>query len=207
MFVVIAKNASTTLKRLVYSLDHPAAEPITDTEKVHECFGYSYDGEVRIPLTDGEKYGTSVYIKFAVYRNPVERFLSVYYDKVSPQRSSQNVARRYFSDCGVIGSNLDTFIEFTERELKKDSSLLQDEHLRRQSAFYHPSNVDYIVPIEVLNTFLHERLGINIREYSNRSSRSEHSILTVTQKDQIKALYKDDYDLLMAGNVYQPRLT
>ena len=37
MFVVIAKNATTTLKRLVHSLDHPGDNPIQDTEKVRSA--------------------------------------------------------------------------------------------------------------------------------------------------------------------------
>jgi hypothetical protein len=205
MFVVIAKNASTTLKRLVYALDHPEAVPLADTEEVHEYFGYSFDSEVRIPLADGKNYHSSKYLKFAVYRNPIDRFLSVYYDKVSPQRSSQTVVRTYFSKCHIIDSDLDTFIKFTEKELKKDNTLLQDEHLRRQASFYNPSSVDYIVPIEGLDTFLIERLGIKKRGYLNRSVRAKHSTVTVKQKGLLESLYKEDYDLLKAGNIYQPR--
>ena len=206
MFVVIAKNASTTLKRLVHSLDYPEHEPISDTEEIHEFFGYSYDNKVRMPLTESSKYRSSRYIKFAVYRDPVERFLSVYCDKVSPLRSPGKPVRKYFSVSGIIDADIDTFLDFTGVELKKDNSLLQDEHLRRQSSFYEPSSVDFIVPLERLNSFLIEHLDINTSGYFNKSSRTVSVNLTGKQKVILESLYKDDYELLKAINIYKPSL-
>jgi hypothetical protein len=206
MFVVIAKNASTTLKRLVHSLDYPEHKSISDTEEIHEFFGYSYDNKLRVPLTESNIYHSSRYTRFAVYRDPVERFLSVYYDKVSPLRSSGKPVRKYFSASGIIDADIDTFLDFTEMELQKENSLLQDEHLRRQSSFYEPSNVDFIVPLEELNTFLIEHLDINTSGYFNKSSRSASTRITEKQKEILELLYKDDYELLKAMNVYYPRL-
>ena len=55
MFVVIAKNASTSLKRLVHSLDYLEHEALIDTEAIHEFFGYSFENHARIPLTTVHK--------------------------------------------------------------------------------------------------------------------------------------------------------
>jgi hypothetical protein len=206
MFVVIAKNASTTLKRLIYSLDYPDAGPISDTEETHEYFGYSYDNKVRIPLTESSKYSSSRYLRFAIYRDPVERFLSVYYDKVSPLRSPGKPVRKYFAENGVINADIDKFLAFTERELQKENWLLQDEHLRCQSSFYEPSSVDFIVPLERLNSFLNEHLGIKGSRYFNKSSYSASTSLHVKQKEILEYLYRDDYELVKAMNIYQPAL-
>ena len=202
MFVVIAKNASTTLKRLVHSLDYPEHEPLTGTEAIHEFFGYSFDNQARVPLTASSKSCASGYTTFAVYRDPVERFLSIYYDKVSPTRSPDKSLRGYFSTNGLIDADMETFIRFTEQELQKDSPLLQDEHLRRQSSFYDPSSVDLIVPLEKLDSFLIEHLNIDTGRHFNKSGHT--TTLPRKQRDMLITLYKDDYKLLDAENLYCP---
>ena len=202
MFVVIAKNASTSLKRLVHSLDYPGQEPLFDTEAIHEFFGYSLDGKTRIPLISNERPATHEYTRFAVYRDPVERFLSVYNDKVSPARSAGKAVRKYFASCGVIDSDIDTFLCFTENELQKSDPLLQDEHLRPQSSFYEPENVDWVVPIESLDSFLMKHLDIDTGSRYNKSGQTTH--LTEAQLNILNTLYKDDYDILKAENFYKP---
>jgi hypothetical protein len=202
MFVVIAKNASTTLKRLVYEVDYPDRGPIKDTEGIHEFFGYSKCGKSRVPLVDGSKYHASGYLRFAVYRDPVERFLSVYYDKVSPLREKNKPVRKYFALSNVIGVSIDTFIDFTEKELAKEDPMDQDEHLRCQSACYEPSSVDFIVPIEQLDLFLLDELGIETKGAFNRSKSGAVTKLNQLQKGRVESLYAKDYTLLNAKNCY-----
>lgn len=205
MFVVIAKNASTTLKRLVYEFDYPGMDPITDTEEIHEFFGYSQCGKSRAPLVDGPKYHALGYLRFAVYRDPVERFLSVYYDKVSPRRDKSKTVRKYFSFRSVIDVDIDTFIDFAQEELAKEVPLYQDEHLRRQTAFYEPSCVDFIVPIEWLDLFLFEELGIGTRGAFNKSKNDAVTKLNALQKSRVESIYDQDYVLLQAKNAYLPK--
>lgn len=202
MFVVIAKNASTSLKRLVHSLDYPGQEPLSETEAIHEFFGYSFDGKTRIPLTSTEPPEAAECTRFAVYRDPVERFLSVYNDKASPERLAGKAVRKYFASCGVIDSDIDTFLHFTESELQKSDPLLQDEHLRLQSSFYEPGNVDWIVPIEGLDSFLMKHLDIDTGRRYNKSGQTTQ--LTESQRNILNVLYKNDYDIRNAVNFYKP---
>lgn len=204
MFVVIAKNASTTLKRLVYELDYPGMDPITDTEEIHDFFGYSQHGKSRVSLVDGPRYHALGYLRFAVYRDPLERFLSVYYDKVSPRRDKSKPVRKYFSLSSVIDVDIDTFIDFAQEELVKEDPLHQDEHLRRQSAFYEPSSVDFIVPIEGLDLFLFEELGIRTRGAFNKSKSNMTTKLNALQRSRVESIYAQDYVLLQAKNAYLP---
>ena len=77
-----------------------------------------------MPLTESTISHSARYTRFAVYRDPVERFLSVYYDKVSPLRSPGKPVRKDFSASGIIDADIDTFLDFTEMELQKENSLL-----------------------------------------------------------------------------------
>jgi len=203
MFVVIAKNASTSLKRMVHMLDYPEQERLSETEDIHRFFGYSIDGKARIPLTSATQPATSEYTRFAIYRDPVERFLSVYNDKVSPTRSPGKAFRQYFAAHGVIDSDINTFLQFTERELQKSDPLLQDEHLRPQSFFYDPRILDWVVPIDYLDAFLMEQLNIDT---GRRFNKSGHALsLTRKQTDKLTSIYKDDFDILNAANLYHPQ--
>jgi hypothetical protein len=198
---VIAKNASTTLKQLVYSLDYPDRKPPADTDAIHDAFGYRLDNKTRISLKDASQPSFADYTKFAVFREPADRLLSVYYDKVSPNRAPGKPVRKYFFQQEILDSDIDAFLSFTERELGKPDSLQQDEHLRRQASFYSASSVDHIVPLRLLHSFLDQHLGLGVEIFSNTSARPP-VFLTKHQEGVIKALYHTDYKLLECANVY-----
>lgn len=88
-------------------------------------------------------------IKFAVWRDPVERLVSCYKFFCLEKEN-----RYYFRYLDLYGDNsFDRFMEFVRFELGKTNPLYQDEHIRRQSDYYSPEDVDYIVPIKFLNRF------------------------------------------------------
>ena len=106
----------------------------------------------------------------------------------------------------MIDADIDTFLKFTRVELKKNDVLLQDEHLRRQSSFYKPVNVDFIVPLESLDSFLTEHLSVNTSGYFNRSIPAKASRVSEKQQYELELLYREDYELLKSMNIYSPGL-
>ena len=75
-FVAIAKNAVTYLKSLaIYA---KTGTVVSDKEEIHEVVGYSSMNGYLYPVKqlDGE-WGNGI-MKFAVWRDPVERLVSCY---------------------------------------------------------------------------------------------------------------------------------
>ena len=79
---------------------------------------------------------------------------------------------------------------------------MQDEHLRPQSFFYEPEDVDWVVPLENLDSFLMKHLDIDTGYRYNKSIQITY--LTESQRNMIKTLYRSDYEILNAENLYRP---
>ena len=90
MFAFVAKKAPTSLKRPVYTFDSPGRERLSNTEEIHEFVNYSFVGKTHMPLTDADQTCNAEYAKFAVYRDSVERFILISYEKDGPERSPDN---------------------------------------------------------------------------------------------------------------------
>ena len=189
MFVAIAKNALTTLKHLVLLYDYDLELGERDTN-LHEILGYAMDGYSRISITDAKNSRYSNYVKFAVYRDPVERFLSLYVNKIMPESRSRHPQ---FVSAGIDGADLGKFIDFSRRELHKPV-LLQDEHLRPQSQHYSSSDVDHIIDLKNLDAFLENTLNVPTQTPMNES-RPEKPFITDAERREIKCLYQGDYKL------------
>ena len=90
-FVAIAKNAVTYLKSLaIYA---KTGTVVSDKEEIHEVVGYSSMNGYLYPVKqlDGE-WGNGI-MKFAVWRDPVERLVSCYKNFCLEYHHQQ---RRYF---------------------------------------------------------------------------------------------------------------
>jgi hypothetical protein len=133
-------------------------------------------------------------MKFVVYRDPVERFISVYKFFILGRKHY-----RYFKYAGLYHDNsFERFIEFAEFELKKGSPIYQDKHIRRQVDCYHPSEVDYIVSLEKLNQFLREQnIPIGPPIGSRKINETNINFASPSQKllDKVKDLYREDYKI------------
>jgi len=197
LFICLSKNGVTSLKKLVAKLDDDE-EP--KDLAIHDHFGFKNDGEKRLRIQDINKESFDSFIKFAVYRDPVKRLVSLYSDKISPFRNKENIDRRYFESVDLLDAKFSSFFSFVKRELKKEPAF-QDEHIRRQSSNYRPEDVDYIVPIKHLNGFMKDVVKIQMPRKENKSNPTEIPKRFVSK---IKKLYQDDYKILDAPNVYTP---
>lgn len=135
-------------------------------------------------------------LKFAVYRDPVERFISSYKHIILESPKDQK-SHRYFNYLDLYNDNsFERFVEFAEFELQKGDVEFQDQHIRRQSDYYKPEYVDYIVPLEKLNLFLSEKgIPTASSEKVNATSSSTPKGITQDLIDKIRTLYRADYDI------------
>lgn len=188
-FLNISKNAITSLKSLV--LQERGLKGL-EHQTIHRMIGHNPNQYNIEPykISMKEKERGKRYIKFAVMRDPVSRFISTYklfWMDNFPHAYFDSIKTHYGID------NLDKFIVWAkEYELKKPV-LQQDEHLRLQSSWLKEINyLDYIVPIEFLDNFVKNILKISDFKRENVTKHNLH--LTEGQVQEIKEIYKTDYD-------------
>jgi len=199
LVVRISANASTTLDSYVCSQDYPS----THVKNPRAFIGHALDVGNRISKKSALNKPFDSFIKFAVYRDPLERFHSVYKDKIL--KSEKGWRQQYFRKCGINGVGLDEFIDFSERELTKPV-LDQDQHIRKQSSYYTPDEVDYIVNIQDLTSFFSEVLNLPLAKQLNIIKPLQLDV-THEQAVRIRGLYKQDYKLLNnPTKIYNPAL-
>ncbi|MCL2651250.1 MAG: sulfotransferase family protein [Candidatus Azobacteroides sp.] len=188
-FVVIPKNGITFLKKLaIYFKTDEIIENSND--EVHKFMGYR-NSQYLVPASQMSQYEkeNGRMLKFAVWRDPVERFISCY--KYFCLERSYHL---YFHFLDLYQNSFEYYMKFVELELSKNNPLYQDDHLRRQSDFYKPDEVDYIVPIHKLNQFLTEKEIPLIEEKANATSVKFELDLSKWE-EKIKELYQADYNI------------
>jgi len=189
MFVAIAKNGITSLKSMVLQYDYNLE--VSGNENIlHDLIGYGLDGYTRISVQESGSPRYRDYLKFAVYRDPLDRFLSLYSNKIAKGRSSN---QRYYLSQGVIGASLTKFCQFAEQELRKPA-IHQDEHIRRQCDYYSPRDVDYVVHLDNLDSFLAAKLNLHSETWLNRSGRHKY-VPSITEMNMISRMYETDAHL------------
>lgn len=188
-FVIIAKNASSHLRNiLAYSL----YDFYPNQNGAHSLVGYDEASPYLCPVSkmqeNEEEFGKIR--KFAVWRDPVERLVSCY-----KHFCLEKANRFYFQYLDLYNDNsFDRFMEFVRFELSKSNPVYQDEHIRRQSDYYRPEDVDYIVPIYKLNQFLEEH-GVPVLKKSANETSVKFQLTDLNHINEIKELYKADYEI------------
>ncbi len=175
--VCISRNACTSLKKLTLAGIGIQKER---KEDIHNAVGYSSQSSLLKAISTGRPENL---FSFAVWRDPLDRFLSTY---------RHFALEKHPGRLNRLPPNIDAWITAAEEELRKPI-LEQDEHLRRQSDYYTPSDVDAIVALEDLNPWLLSRGGGNL-EFQNRSS-VDPPALSEEQESRIRTLYAHDWDI------------
>lgn len=188
MFLGIAKNGSTTLKHIMYREEFGTDTQGTPVE-IHRFWGWKPCADRVVEASNKKELEAySGYTRFAIYRDPVSRFLSAYHNMVLYAK----VPHEYYVENRLEGMGLDHFIDVTATILKMNNPLHIDEHLRPQAWQYCPEDVDYIVPIESMSDFLESRFGIQPGPVHNKTSLPRISA-TGQQLDRIREIYACDY--------------
>lgn len=189
-FVAISKNAVAFLKRIaVYT---KTGKVLTSEDDVHNTVGFNENKGYLIPVLHMQTFEKKdgPVIKFAVWRDPVERLLSTY-----KFFCLEKEFRRYWQFLDLYNDNgFERFMEFVEFELGKTNVVYQDEHIRRQADYYNMDDVDYIVPIEKLNSFLREHSVLVFDQKSNATT-TQFNLPHSGWIKRIKRLYWKDYDI------------
>lgn len=190
-FVVISKNAVTTLKNIaIYNKFGFVPE---EEMYSHSIIGYSEESDFlyskhNLSALENEK-GT--FIKFAVWRDPLERLISCY--KFFCLECHE---RTYFRYLDLYHDNsFDRFMQFVEFELSKKEPLFQDEHIRKQSDYYEPSDVDFIVPINKLKLFL-QQYSIPYVDQKFNETKITFKFDEDKWGPKIHDLYSNDYNII-----------
>lgn len=133
------------------------------------------------------------YKKFVVWRDPFDRFLSLYKD--------MHVCNNHQRLQSLGLNNKLNQEEFLKKYLEI-KYLDLDEHIRPQYKFYR--NVDFIVPIENVNKFIINELNYEPIQ-KNSTNNLDKSIYKDLYKfkDIIYENYKEDLELIEKYNIYK----
>lgn len=190
--VCISKNACTSLKSAVLNDE---GLRIAGKAAIHETIGYTPRSRFLLPVIEGKPEGV---LCFAVWRDPVERFISTY----------RHFALAEFPGrLASLPKDPEAWIAKAEEELQKPV-LEQEEHLRRQTGYYSPADVDVIIAIDDLSTWFEGR-GWGSLPHLNEA-KGEPISFSPAQIEKIRALYSEDYklrDSCIRMNTTLPTLT
>ena len=192
-FVVIAKNACTFLKKVAYY----ALEGfwIRESTEIHDLIGYCSEKSGFLmsfeQIKEAERTRKRPYKKIAVWRDPVERAISAY-----KHFCMEGTVRYYFIYLNLhMDTSFDRFLELIDFELKKSNPLFIDEHIRKQVDYYSGTEVDEIVHIRDLDTFLEDNGVRFIKEKSN-NTKSDFKPDDSKYLDKIREWYSEDYKIM-----------
>ncbi|QUR44519.1 sulfotransferase family protein [Bacteroides xylanisolvens] len=188
-FVAISKNAITNL--LSIAIYAKTGYIMRDEDRTHE-WGGGNPQSVFLSNYDTYKHtrGKEV-VKFAVWRDPVERLVSCY-----KYFCLEKWSRHYFHFLDLYRDpTFEHFMKFVRFELDKKDALFQDEHIRRQSDFYSPDDVDFIVPIKKLDAFL-QNYHVPTQYGVKNSTHTDFKLDNEEYINEIRDLYKTDYEIL-----------
>lgn len=181
----IPKNGSTLIKALISGSKG-------DNEDIHnKSIGYIIDNVHTFDSSSFKLPGTKV----AIYRNPIDRFVSVYTDKVlnpNPKTSLCNVLKEHRI------RTLQNLIDYV-----RNYNGAWDRHLKPQYLFLEQSvPVDYIVKLEDLNDWI-----LKYTEYTPFLANASKVSYTPSKREveQIKELYKEDFNILNNHRVWEKK--
>jgi len=192
MFLSVSKNACTSLKQLLYRLELGRDFHNADGKDIHNFWGFQAREGVLIDRRDQHQLARYPdYVRFAVLRDPVARFMSTYHNKVAYPPAPHVFYRRN----GLEGMALDPFLDVAEQVLRIRDPLQIDEHLRPQSCFYQPDDVRYIVPIGLLDAFLDREFGVRNVPRINTVT-GVRTVPDAAQTARIRRMYRNDYRIV-----------
>lgn len=176
---IIFKNGFSTLGAVSY--EYHTNIKLDKHENVHSNIWEKYIFRCRRPNTK----------LFIVYRDPFERFVSLYKDMVSGSTRHSDLNFLYNKDTKVIQLNFIKYFVFAN-----GGNYDKDEHTKRITDLYDKNelnDVDLIVDIKDLSTFIKNELGM---DHINRNVSKDNMDISMFMryKNIICNYYKPDYD-------------
>lgn len=126
-----------------------------------------------------------------VWRDPLERVVSLYRNKILDGRGAEDLVARYLAVMGEAPSSFSRFLEF--------ASLGGDPHCLPQAHHLRPIVYTHAIPLYGLHDAMHHLVGPNAaRPFLHRFNRSRPTQVEVTEADRkfIRQIYAADYEML-----------
>lgn len=208
--LAITKCGSTFLKNLFYALDNDALHP--DAERIHD-YPHDLRRADKVPRWMIRRGGFA----FAVMRNPIDRFLSFYFDKIHRDHP-QNFSDLRVKLSNTVGIDLSpdiaadrhrancmALINWIERNLARETAEAINPHWRPQVA--RLGKVDHLRPIVLrldkldagLRTLfvniipdLDEKIALVRHRNKTSYPVAKESVLDDRLTARIRAVYADD---------------
>ena len=200
---LVSKNGSTSLKQVLVD-QVPGLRERAEAIGVDNAVGFRPNGDWLIDPVDAAHRRYQAWLRFLVYRDPLERLRSVY-------RWRAGGAPRQRWACMIAEGMLDgeqleqNFEALVTAELSQRATPLIDEHLRPQWRTFEDVPVDLIVPLRHLGGFMRRTFGIELPT-SNASVASVPAAAESTLRRLVERHYQRDREILSSGiPVYEPR--
>lgn len=191
-FLVISKCACSTIKGMSLGKD-----------KLREI----HADNVGIPYNEGIKCCKR---KVVIWRDPVERFISLYNNRLYWNKERVWASIDNFECFLNIAKNY--IIKFLEGVDYKLMDIFYDEHFIPQFFWYNLSDIDTVVDIKDLDSYFAEECDIITIPHYNKSPITSKTLkkedLSNELLDRIKELYDIDYklykDINESGKLWKP---
>ena len=192
MFHGIPKNASTSIKHLLYEANYGRKfqGPGQWIHKGNEKGGCIYPSLAAVQSVVYESFK-----HFTVVRNPFDRFISFYTDLCLGSTNLRAELPPFFTDNNIQarGFTVDQAVDMV-CEYTNDDEI--DEHIASQSSFVYVDNCD-VLKMETLDCdwgVMCKKLNIDYHPVPvyNKSNTTVH--LTEEQKDKLYDRYKQDFE-------------
>ncbi len=207
-YVPIPKNACSSIKIFFYELIH-GKEYSDHFSKIHRQFDYT--------AIDFEKFAADEeYFKFLVVRDPIDRFVSAYNNRV---KLYQELTRHWFkahdqhpqktlaffeSNSLAYDPDINQFARRIQDYIKVSSNIIH--HFFPQHFFFHGrpeafTKIYNIRQLPKLAAHLEERIGApvhfqSVQETKNLENAARRSDLGYEELDELKKFYAEDYRIL-----------
>jgi hypothetical protein len=195
----LRKCANSTVIATLYNIE--TGKKITSLDKIQNIKDNYFNNPVSLSKSEVKKL--KGYYKFTIVRNPYNRIISAYLDKIKPKNVYQRkIVAAHLSKDENDDISFDEFLSFLEQGgLKKNS------HWAPQTDFlvFPISEYDFIGRLENFNSDFEKIIQdiyniqsieiVSVTEHKTKSNKNVESISN-EQKSRIYELYKEDFTLL-----------
>jgi len=210
LFCIIPKNACTKEKMTLMKIrGHPNWQ---DFDVAHNPERNQLESFCQRPLNQVNDILTDPsYLRIVIIRDPVERFISAYNDKVKGTRDV-----RYFESKFVPNTTLDSFIDSLARRIQVPNRRnMVDKHVRPQSEFCDLKQTSHLYHLICANNIREELYELLSKQndniwnqyqldqvfgsYTNHTTHTKDKLAQIdaATKAKIRKIYSADYDSLL----------
>lgn len=187
-YFMIPKNASTMMAAIV--LEEQLGRSVNDLTEIYARAGSPYSKHKCAWRSDYSPEPDK--LRFIVYRDPVDRFLSAYNFMVKSPVACNTVTGAYVRQVCRRECSIDAFMEIVECECRAEY-IHREFHVRPQADHFEQADVDWYVHMDVLPRFLSDKFGIQETRRINASLRAlGEEQLSDGQKARVREIYAAD---------------